>query len=153
MNFIKIHSCLPNTYACVCLVLTKCSNRNFFTFEHLPLNALSPKVSENRRIIELQTASEDQVDTVSNVFSAIKCSDFTRKKKKVIICPELDMLIAKCPACNLGLPKIFLPDADDIDDDNEFGGAMIPGRSERRFDKEKRFGKSKTKRSNLACRK
>ena len=59
----------------------------------------------------------------------------------MIICPELDMLIAKCPACNLGLPQIFLPDSDDIDDENEFSGAMIPGRSERRFDKEKRFGK------------
>ena len=97
------------------------------------------QVSENKRLIESQSLG--LVDVLPGVLAGIKDNSFTCKKEKVIICPRLDKLIAECPACNLGLPKALLPDTDDIDTPTGFAGAAISARSERRFDKEKRFGK------------
>lgn len=99
------------------------------------------QVSENKRLIETQRASQDLFDLPPGIFSEMKGNGFSCKKKKVVICPELDQLIAQCPACNLGLPKALLPDTDDIDVRNGFRSAIIPGRNEKPSTKEKRFGK------------
>lgn len=75
------------------------------------------------------------------IFSEMKGNGFAQTKK-VITCPELDKLIAECPACHLGLPKALLPDTDDTENRGGFGNTNFAGRSEWGPDKEKRFGKS-----------
>lgn len=70
------------------------------------------------------------------MFSDMTGNSFPQSKK-LIVCPELDKLIAECPACHLGLPKALLPDTDDADNPT-----YIAGRRERSLDKQTQFGKS-----------
>ena len=64
-------------------------------------------------------------------------------RKQVVVCPDIDNLIAKCTECHQGLPKAVLPDTDDPDVRGRFGQGNITGIENWRAaaEKERGFGK------------
>ena len=72
----------------------------------------------------------------------IRSSELT-ENKKVVICPEVDELIAQCPDCHYDLPKALLPDTDDSEV-RRFGPTMarVAGMESQKtpVDKDKKFG-------------
>eukprot|EP00794_Sanderia_malayensis_P020042 gene20042-22009_t len=70
------------------------------------------KVSEDKRIVDVLKTSLSLANNITGMFSEMKNSTLARSNH-VVICPEMDELIAQCPDCHYDLPKALLPDSED----------------------------------------
>ena len=83
------------------------SNQFYITFSSVN------QVSEDRKIVDKTAFSVGQsIAGVTGLFN----NALIATAEKVIICPEMDALIEECADCQMGLPKAFLADPEEMED-------------------------------------